>query len=390
MSDYIGAREQEDEFIGSRFVEAAYKGSTKYYDPYSEVSGSLPLAYESRAEHIFKNYALYGTSAGSGEQTENVFNKDAKDTSNGYVAGAYLKEDGSTTSASGYYISEYIPVDANSTYQIPGMFPSAAVLPSLCRYDENKGFISGVTLKGRSSFYSGAAAYIRITYVSSAINNGMIIQSSTAPTTYIPFGYKIPLTDTGEDSQSETYPLYIGSTKLGEEEYLDYESGKVYKRTAQLLNQNAKDTRNGYMSGRYLRSNGGDSSNAVLSVSEYIGIEENTKYTVQIGAAYSLPSICFYDTNKAFISGVAYDGSTTLRVTSPANAVYARMSFRTATTNALNKGHTAISINTKYIVPTDPPVPLPPINAYQGENTLSSTETVGAVTVKGRINEPST
>ena len=39
------------------------------------------------------------------------------------------------------------------------------------------------------------------------------------------------------------------------------------------------------------------------------------------------------------------------------------------------------------ITPTDPPAPLPAIDAYQGENTLSSTETLGEVTVKGRISE---
>ena len=40
-----------------------------------------------------------------------------------------------------------------------------------------------------------------------------------------------------------------------------------------------------------------------------------------------------------------------------------------------------------FLKPTDPPAPFPAIQAYQGENTLSSTETVGEVTVKGRISE---
>ena len=63
MSDYIGTRKQVDEYVGSRLVEAAYLGSRKYYDAYSEVSGSLPLVYESRVEHVLKNYVLYGTRA---------------------------------------------------------------------------------------------------------------------------------------------------------------------------------------------------------------------------------------------------------------------------------------------------------------------------------------
>lgn len=39
------------------------------------------------------------------------------------------------------------------------------------------------------------------------------------------------------------------------------------------------------------------------------------------------------------------------------------------------------------LTPTDPPVPFPAISTYQGENTLSSEETVGEVTIKGKIKE---
>ena len=47
-----------------------------------------------------------------------------------------------------------------------------------------------------------------------------------------------------------------------------------------------------------------------------------------------------------------------------------------------------MSVNMEdYLVPTDPPVPLPEIQTYKGENTLSSTETVGEVSVTGKIKE---
>lgn len=47
-----------------------------------------------------------------------------------------------------------------------------------------------------------------------------------------------------------------------------------------------------------------------------------------------------------------------------------------------------MSVNMEdYLVPTDPPVPFPSITAYKGENTLSSTETVGEVSVTGKIKE---
>lgn len=47
-----------------------------------------------------------------------------------------------------------------------------------------------------------------------------------------------------------------------------------------------------------------------------------------------------------------------------------------------------MSVNMEdYLVPTDPPVPLQPIPTHKGKNTLSSTEALGEVTIKGKIKE---
>lgn len=60
------------------------------------------------------------------------------------------------------------------------------------------------------------------------ITTYMLIEGSTAPTTYIPYGYKIPMSLTDETSASN-YDLYVGGSKLYADEYLDFESQKVYK-----------------------------------------------------------------------------------------------------------------------------------------------------------------
>jgi hypothetical protein len=36
----------------------------------------------------------------------------------------------------------------------------------------------------------------------------------------------------------------------------------------------------------------------------------------------------------------------------------------------------------EYLIPTDPPSPLPAITVYKGENMLSSTETIGNVSLE--------
>ena len=154
----LGTSTMQDFALGGNLVERIDLGDTTIFDPYTTLTGTLPLTFNSRVAAALKNYRIHGTSAGSGTPTE-----------------------------------------------------------------------------------SGE-----------------------------PAGYKIPISLESREQQSN-YDLYIGSTKLGEEEFVDYGEQKVYKD----------------------------------------------------------------------VSGV--------------------------------------------LTPTDPPAPLPAIQTYQGENTLSSTETVGEVTVKGRI-----
>lgn len=38
-----------------------------------------------------------------------------------------------------------------------------------------------------------------------------------------------------------------------------------------------------------------------------------------------------------------------------------------------------------YLVPTDPPVALPELSTYQGENTLSCSEGLGEISITGYI-----
>lgn len=44
-----------------------------------------------------------------------------------------------------------------------------------------------------------------------------------------PAGYKLPLTVTS-GTESKNTDIYIGDSKLGEAEYVDYEEQKIYKR----------------------------------------------------------------------------------------------------------------------------------------------------------------
>lgn len=287
------------------------QGMTGEKWPITTLTGSLPLTYESRTKHILQNYVLYGSENGAGVETENLWNlpqnksattfndvvwsinnyaiQGAGTTSSPQGTDAILVRPGGTISRATNYVLLY-EIKAQDGLQLPtgtyhahGTALDEAYVHLIVGVVGSREYAGGaarrITLN--SDFVVNEDEYVVLLFSTSTavatygLSDFMITKVGSAPTAYIPFGYKIPLTNTGENSQSETYPLYIGSTKLGAEEYLDYEAGKIYK----------------------------------------------------------------------MVSGV--------------------------------------------LTPTDPPAPFPAINTYKGENTLSSTETVGEVEITGRIKEAS-
>ena len=107
----------------------------------------------------------------------------------------------------------------------------------------------------------------------------------------------------------------------------EVETHKVGKN---LFDKAATDTDKGYVSGRYVRSTDGATVNlATASVSEYISVKGGTQYVVS-PVSGSNPSVCFYDNNKEFISGVAYGGATDKDFSTPSNAEYLRFSITNA------------------------------------------------------------
>ena len=228
-----------------------------------EITGTLPLTFNSRAEHALTDYTVHGTAEGAGVETENLFDSTKRQSYEGF-----WNNTGGYVSSSGWYGTLLIDVEPSTEYSFDPNSTAGASAKHLF-YDENGGMI-GYISSGRQTFTTpDNCVMMRFSYRSSS-SNIMLVKGSTVPATYIPYGYKIPLTvESGQNA--DTYPLYIGNTQLRENEYLDYAEQKIYK-----------------------------------------------------------------------------DVSGTL-------------------------------------TPTDPPAAFPAITAYAGENTLSSTETVGNVTIKGKI-----
>ena len=126
---------------------------------------------------------------------------DTTDTENGYVAGHYLKSDGSTGANANYYISEYIELDSTTTYTWSNRI-NTSISPSICFYDENKTFISGIAINKQYSHTftpPEGAVYARssqVTYAyqeAASTNPAFQLEVGSTATTYRRYSNSCPI-----------------------------------------------------------------------------------------------------------------------------------------------------------------------------------------------------
>ena len=247
--------------------------------PEITITGTLPLTYTSRAEHALKNYTVYGTSAGAGVACESGEPTGYKIPLTNTGKNLY-KNDGSMFYGPGYNLvvnktpARWQKYDGPAiTFRIPCK-PSTQYILWLPATTS----IFRVATVSSTEVPTGTqpSGYVEANILINSSNQNTATFTTPSDAQYIVFQ---PYSRDEQTIKSgmivteniATYSLYIGSSKLGEEEYVDYATQKIYK----------------------------------------------------------------------VVEGV--------------------------------------------LTPTDPPAPLPDITAYQGENTLSSTETVGECSVTGRI-----
>ena len=121
---------------------------------------------------------------------KNLFDKDAKDTSNGYIANAYIRSNNSIQSDSDRYVSEYIEVEGNIDYIIENVSGNNV---GYCFYDEEKNYISGGSYGIQWGVYGNAtfttpsnAKYVRVSVIIAKEDVTQLEKGSTA-TAYEPY-----------------------------------------------------------------------------------------------------------------------------------------------------------------------------------------------------------
>lgn len=232
-------------------------------------TGTLPVTLMRTKAGYLQRYKVFGNSSSGqecGERTDNLFNLDRQPSNTWTMDTAYYINGGvandktvnpnlvtvqindneltvSSPSVSSRGAGFIVPASPSTSYTISCNTSGASVgdtesvivysfmtqSGNITRYDAARGSNPIVTLTTNNDEYY---VYLVFRKMSGTLtySNIMLVEGSTAPTSYIPYGYKLPLT-----SGSTSVDIYIGDDTLSTEEYVDSGTGKIYRMVSGVL-----------------------------------------------------------------------------------------------------------------------------------------------------------
>ena len=291
-----------------------------------EYTGALPIAINANGD-VLLDYRIYGADGGVGEPTENLFNR------NTITPNSLIND---TTGEVEYY--PYY--DTTAIMEIENDFVITFV----------KGVPSGY-LTLRIAFYDAQNSFISHQHIRDA--DGL-----AAPTTYIPYGYKLPMTVSGGNTV-QNVPVYIGDTPLEEDEYVDFEEQKVYKRTENLFNGRGE---NNY--GYYDNANGRFIDDENYKHWKFSVEEGDVIRWTKTGAGWG----CYW--SKGVYRGRLWGTNNPFTVPAEVDEITNNFDSSVWDSAMVTKNQPLPADYVPYLQPTDPPVPLPEIPTIDGETLI--------------------
>lgn len=329
--------------------------------------GALPATINANGADM-RQYRFYGATGGVGDRTEQLFDMSTA------IIGEGLDFNGQIVQSSISNRSDFIKIFPNTIY-VRDYNMSDNINRIVHFYDAKKTYIGetkNTSPNSKLEFTTpNSAEYLLVAFPKNSTQVSLT-EGTTPPETFVPFGYEVDIS-TSDGTNVTTTPIYIGSTPLEKDEYVDYQAGKIYRRTENLYNKAATDADNGYIYNAYLMPDGSTrTAETLYIVTEYIPVTPGEPYTFKnmtLSGVYS-PSLVWYDSAKQRISGVPYTRNMTVTETAPTGAVYVRASASAPDTFTLTAGDTAPETYIPYLQPTDPPVPLPALPTCDGETVV--------------------
>lgn len=201
-----------------------------------------------------------------------------------------------------------------------------------------------VTLSFKS-FANGTTTYVRMTFLDSDNNVVASRFAGDSPQlSVIASKVRFDWTNTGDFVLDEAQ-IELGSTATTFEPYSNicpisgYDEVEIEVKTDNLIPVDGRDTSNGYVENAYLLMNGSTISFYNEFVSEYFEVVGGTSYLVTQTSDMNNAGLCFYDSNKNYISGEKYSYRRSFITVAPLNAKYCRC------TSFYEWHETSVSIN---------------------------------------------
>ena len=219
--------------LSSKDTTNIYFADTELFTVWDTYDGTLPATYSANGS-VLADYLIYGASGGVGDETDNLFNPDAMDAE----SGCYYNNENVKIVNANYSESGYIAVRENVLYTLSQTRIAIGFVLVMNFFDNNKNFVRNLmnynSPVSSHSFTADADGYVRFCTAPNYAEKYMFTEGSTAPESYIPPGYEIDMS-VSDGNTATTTPIYIGDEPLEKDEYVDYQAGKVYRRTAQVM-----------------------------------------------------------------------------------------------------------------------------------------------------------
>lgn len=149
------------------------------------------------------------------------------------------------------------PIESGKSYSIKFSYPEGSTSKVFC------GIFSSYPDIGSSTYNNTRFTFASDYYTFTAPISGYLASTFILPTDAVVFEGSVPY--------QSNYDLFIGSSQLVEDEYLDYESGKMYKKKPNLVSD--------IIDNAYVNSSGVFTTNSSLNAAITL-IEKNKMYTV--------------------------------------------------------------------------------------------------------------
>lgn len=221
-----------------------------------------------------------------GKPSKNLFNKD-----NATLDYRVTDDTGELVVQTGWFVSEFIPVTANTVYSITNAI-------FIAYYDVNHNYISGASNPTLPLTTPANVAFLRFSYPATTIDSTMIVFGSTL-------------------GKYESY-----TPKVSENEITENLNNAINNKITGTLGKNLFNKENATLEYYVASDHGGLQANTDFFTSEFISVSANTQYSLN-----QVTFIAYYDENQIYISGAT---NPTIPITTPANTAHLRFSGSTS------------------------------------------------------------